>query len=635
MFQHLKQLSKHSIVYGLGTFITNLISFVLIPLYSRYLSQADYGMLTTLGILSTVLGIIMVLGAAGSFTRLYYDYGNEVERKRCAGAVWLLILLFSFAVALLLDLFGSRISIFRNIPFSPYVRMTIWTAFFSVASALPLTLMMVKRQAVRYAATSIVMFSANIIAIIFFVTYLKTGVLGVVIAKLYVSIAFFILFTLMMAFYMRLDLGAARKIIPEALNLGLPLVPSLIAIWTLAMIDRFFLERMLGLAVVGIYSIGYSFGLIMEFIVSSMSLAWVPFFFANAKSPEFRQAFSRLSTYFIAVAVFSALCLNLFSSEIILLMATSKFYEARLVMPVIVASALLHGLYYLPVNCIHYRKKTWKIALITLASAVTNCLLNWLLIPRYGMMGAAYATLLSYLLLLILAYIEGNRLYRIDYEYGRVLKLLACGGALYAVSLIALKPQISLSNIAAKLVITAIFPLLLLASGFFYKDEKEKVRIVLKKVAFLTFILLFFCLFLTACSREKEESKDVEEAFISKELFVEALYPSIRSSDLANNSALVYMELNPDLIAVVKLDLGSRNRFLLERDLLAYNLSEEEAFAIAMNNFDSRAPNLQLYADESGGAFMLPFWNQSYGFGSYALTAHLLSNGSQSLITQV
>jgi O-antigen/teichoic acid export membrane protein len=178
---------------------------------------------------------------------------------------------------------------------------------------------------------------------------------------------------------------------------------------------------MTSLSEVGLYNLGYQTGMVLSLIVSAINFAWAPIFYDTARNrKDARSLLSRMFTFYAVVVSVLAVGAILFSREAILIMAAKPFHEAYLVVPAVVVGYLFQGLYFMSVTPIFYMKKTYVLPFLTGVAALVNIGLNIWWIPRLGIMGAAYATLVAFALLFALTHIAAQRYYRIPYAYGKI-----------------------------------------------------------------------------------------------------------------------------------------------------------------------------------------------------------------------
>jgi len=477
MLKHIKSLAGQSIIYGVGGLLPKAIGFLLIPLYTHYLTPADYGILAFTTTINSILVILFQLGMDSAVTRFYYDFLDKPdEGRRYNGTIWLTLTFYSLLAALFLTWQGEAIFslLFKETPFYPYGLYTVWISFFTVASTIPLVLFRVREKATYYVIMTVGRFIVTTLAIIYFVAYLKQGAVGSLKGQLLTSLLFFIPFSLITLWSSRLSFY--WKYLKTTLVFSLPLIPHQLSGWALSVSDRILLERNVSLDQLGLYSLGYRMAMILDLLLLSINMSWSPFFYRLASTEEDApQTFSRITTYFTVLMLSLSLPVALLSSDLIKIMANPAFWSADQVVPVVVLAFIAHGFYFMFVNQLFFAKKTRKLASFTVTAALVNISLNIWLIPIYGIMAAAWTTTIGYTLLTVLVYFESKRTYPVPYEYRRIsIALLAALITYIFVNLIHIPNPVT--NLVVRTVAIAIFPLLLLSLRFFTPSELKGIK---------------------------------------------------------------------------------------------------------------------------------------------------------------
>lgn len=389
---------------------------------------------------------------------------------------YLYLLLSTFIFLGAISLFARQINnlLFQSKDYTLLVRLTIYTGFFNTLSTITFQLFRAKLQSVKFSLVSILRFLLNVSFNIYFILKLKMGLSGVVYGNLYTSILISILTFFLI--YKNLSLKISIYKLKNMLNYGLPLIPGGLSIWVLSVANRYFLERFSTTTELGLYSLGSRFSGILEFLIIQPFLTtWPSIYFPLAKEKDAPLTFSRLTTYFLLIGSFFSLGIIALSNPAIKIMADPQYWGTYKVIPLLVFSVLLYGFFSLLNVGIFIQNKTRYNPVIIGIAAVFNLSLNYFLIPPYGMLGAAYATFFSYLLMDLLAYIINVRVYPIPYEWIRILKIIS----VTILSLFIIN-QVQVSSwrreLLYKFLLLFIFPLLLWVSGFFTLGEMKRAK---------------------------------------------------------------------------------------------------------------------------------------------------------------
>jgi O-antigen/teichoic acid export membrane protein len=478
MYNTFKTIIKHTAIYSSSDLLAKAVGFFLLPIYTRYLSPADYGILELLSVTLSIIIIFIQQGMQTSFFRAYsFDYKDGLEeQKSVVGTSYFYLLFSSFILLGIIFLFSKQINslLFQSKDYTKLVQLTIITGFFNTLSRIPFQLFRAKLQSVRFSLVSILSFLINVCLNIYFILKLKMGLSGIIYGNLLTAILIAI-FTLFLI-YKHLSLGISFHKLKNMLSYGLPLVPGGLSIWVLSVANRYFLERLSTTTELGLYSLGNRFSGLLEFLIIQPFLTtWPSIYFPLAREKDAPITFSRLFTYFLVIGCFCSLGVIAISSPAIKVMADPKFWGAFRVVPLLVFSVLLYGLFSLLNIGLFIQKKTKYNPLIIGAAALFNLLLNYFLIPAYGMLGAALASFFSYLLMDLLAYLINIRIYPVPYEGIRILKII-----IITVLIFLIFNQIRLTSwkmeLFYKLLILSLFPLLLWILGFFTSNELKRAK---------------------------------------------------------------------------------------------------------------------------------------------------------------
>jgi len=480
MISRIRSITGQSAIYGLGNLLPKAIGFILIPLYTNFLTPADYGILYFVTSLLGIMSIFLELGLGNTITRFHYDYLQDKREQRAFyGTVWLSLHIFSLIATLLLIWQGENLfrSLFREVPFQPYGWLVLCIAFVNITSIIPLALFRVREQANYYITFTVGRFLLNTLAIIYYVSVLRLGAEGSLRGQLLSAIIFSIPFTLVSL--LNLDLRFDVNKLRASLAYGLPLIAHQLAGWALSVSDRLLLERYVSLTELGLYSLGYRFASILDLLLSSFNMAWAPFFFRTAKEEKNApRIFAQLTTYYAIVVLFLALGISACAREVLVLVANPAFWDAYTVIPVVVLAGIANGAYFITVNSLFYTKKTNKLPVFTGFAAITNVTLNMILLPKWGILGAAWTTVISYLISATLVFREARRIYPIPYEFKRLAVLFTIVTPLYVLG-VSIRFETVFVSLIFKLLLVFTFPLLLYVFHFFTTRELTGMRLAL------------------------------------------------------------------------------------------------------------------------------------------------------------
>jgi len=472
--QGIKQLIRNSLIYNLGNLLPVLINVLLIPVYARVLSPSDYGIVSIAETIIRILVILATMGTANAVVRFYFDFKDDpAQLKRYFGSIVSIVVgVGAILTAALLWQGESVLGIFirdlGNI-FDPYLKLAIWVAFISTLPPLLFSLYRAQNRALTVIALQSVSFLLNGGLVVYFTVFAHEGALGVLKGYLIASIA-----TLLVAapFFIRnTKIGIDRKMLSPLLRFSLPLVPGALAAWLMTFIDRIIINNMLEISDVGIYTIGYSAGMAMYLVVLGIQRAWVPYFFGHADADNAPSIFAKLTKYYLIIIALIGLVGSLFSKELLSWLISTDYSQSIPVVAPVILGYIFHGLYLMSVTPIFYKKKTSVSAWFYPVAAILNIVLNILWIPLWGIVGAALATTVSFILLFLITLISAQRLYYIPYRYWEFIIILSTALILYGVGHIYWS-----ENIWLKMMTILIYPIILYICRCIKIQEIAKVR---------------------------------------------------------------------------------------------------------------------------------------------------------------
>ena len=477
MLETIKHLTKHSIVYGLGGTLNKLIGFFLLPVYTRLLTPADYGILSLLTVTSSLASIVAQLGLGSAFFREIIYEGSDEQAVESTTLYFLLGESALFFGTLILISPGLSNLIFGTMDRAYLLRLVFLSDWVGVVDVVFNARLRARTQSSLYSLLSVVRFTVGILLNLYYIVVLRRGVEGLIVAALISDALFASLYFVLMAKDLRRTFSIL--ILRRMLRFGIPLVPVGLSSLLLTMADRYFLKHFSTIAQVGLYSLGYNIGMVMNLVEQAFQLAWPPHRFAIAKQPNAKHQFARILTYYLLAFGFLAMVLSLLAKELLMIMTTPKFYAAAAVVPLIALSYIFSGVRHMTNTGLAILNKNYYVPPIIVGSALINLGLNYVLIPPYGMIGAAWATILSYLILVIVQTLVNLHYYYIRYEYGRMAKLALTWGATYGLSLLIETPSLWL-NIGLKGLLLLIYPFVLYALRFYEKEELEALKGLLR-----------------------------------------------------------------------------------------------------------------------------------------------------------
>ena len=478
MFHRLKTLLTHTAIYGLGDVATSMVSFLLLPVFTRFLSPVEYGIIALLLTLEAITKIVFRWGIDGAFMRLYYDCPDVRARQQLASSIF--FFLAAVNSALLVVSLVAAPWIARTLLGTPgytgTLRLVLINTFAIGFFFIPLARLRIEQRSRQFATVAFSRSAATITARVVFVVLAGFGVLGMVLADLVVTAVFTVVLARWCAPLIRLSFS--RQMIADALRFGLPRVPHGIAHQAIAVSDRYLLSVLATVRDVGVYTIGATFGLTLKYFLGAFQTAWSPFLFEAMKRPDATNTYRAVTTYVVALLVLLAAGLSAIAADLVQLMTTPEYHDAARIIPWIAIGAVLQGFYQVTSIGLAITKRTEYYPIATGAAAISSVGANLLLIPRFGIFGAAWANVISYAVLAAVGRVFSQRYYPIPTEWSRLMRIMISGAFAYAVAMAVtsstLRPITGLFVRGS--LVTVTYPLMLLCLGFFRSTELDRFK---------------------------------------------------------------------------------------------------------------------------------------------------------------
>lgn len=392
-----QKLLKNTIYYSIGEIIPRIISFLLLPILTKYLTTNEYGIVSYTNSVMTFVFVIAALSLNTFVLRHYYSVKDEKSRKELIGSVFLfifgfncvLIVLQMFFFPILIDFFSV------NIPFKPYFQLAILNNFFDVISIIPLVLYRVKENAKGFLMLSLSRTLLQFLMVYVFVVIYNKGLLGSYYARLIINVPFMFVYFYMI--YKNSIFKINFKLIKEALHFTLPILPGSLAFLFVSLSDRVILERYISLDQLGVFSVAITLATVLNIVIQALYKTFEPILFKEYFNENFQETNLRLYKFYLLALFAGAFGTSIFSKEFFAIATSGAFKEGYKLVPFFIVSVVIAGINtYLNILMIA-NKKQKMVSFVSIISAIISVVFNLILIPNYGCYGAIIASSVSFL----------------------------------------------------------------------------------------------------------------------------------------------------------------------------------------------------------------------------------------------
>src|SRR6266571_4676419 len=397
----IKRLAKHSAIYGLGGIVSRILAVLLLPLYTSYLGRVGFGKIETIVALTTVLVIVLRLGISSAFFRFYFDSPDPERRTLVVRtSFWFTM---AMATAGLVAGFALATPLAHGLRLGddPWLVRAAFVGLWAQMNYEQLTsLFRVEERSLQFVYASVANVLLTVGATVLLVIGLHKGPTGAVVGNFIGTLAVYIV----LLAYRRYQLGLqfSRDLLRQMNHFGLPLVPSALALWAINFIDRIFIAQYKGQSEVGVYSVAVRISSAIVFLMMAFRLAWPAFAYSIEDDRHAKRTYAFVLTYLLLLCSWVSLALGLLSPWLVRLLARGPgFHRASEAVALLAFGSAAYAGYTVLSIGVGRARATQFNWVISGAAAVVNVVLNVILIPPYGMMGAAVATAAAYVVLFL------------------------------------------------------------------------------------------------------------------------------------------------------------------------------------------------------------------------------------------
>ena len=472
MSGYLRRLATTGASYTAASIASKLIAVALLPLYTRYLTPADYGAAEVFFAGVVAASIMIRFGLIEAVLRFYYKQGEDPDRvvATCfaalfwagtAGALVLLPLAEPISDALLDE------------PAPDLARIAIGGLWVLTLFEYLLTIFRLEERARAYLVTTLANVLATIALTVVLVVGSGEGARGLLIGSYAVGAASVL--ALIWVHRRRLSLRPETALLRRLLRFGTPTMPAELSLYSLNFIDRIILVRFAGLAEAGLYALAVKFAQVVNVVVRGFQLAWPPLAYSIRDDGEARRFYALTVTWFTAGCAFVVTGMWLLSRWIVRALAAPEFFGSYEAIGLITTGVTLYALSQVLVVILGRTGRTEFNIPATVAAVAVNVALNLLLVPSMGIVGAGLALVASYLVVVATMYGFTQRLFPVPYEWGRLGQVVAVSAILVGAGELAM-PAEGAAGLLGRLALWAAYPLLLFATGFLSRGERRALR---------------------------------------------------------------------------------------------------------------------------------------------------------------
>lgn len=485
MLKDIKNTIKQSAVYGLSRISTKLIAFILLPLLTLNFTVPEYGVYVLTESLWQILWAVFLFGFESGVVRWYLEITDELKRKRFLFSVALFLVVFNSLLFILIYLFSGPISsiVYENTGLAKFVIYASMIAAVESFSFIVFLLLRIEEKAKLYSILAVLSTLISLVLQIYFLQYSQIKLEGVFISK--IAAPLLIIIVLLPYFIRHIKIGIERTLLSELLKYSFPIMIASLVITLLNQVDRYILGSITGLRDVGIYGLAYNIsGLINFLVVSPFSLAFTVLSWKKLKDDNAKRFYTKTITYLFLAVIYISLIIALFTPHLIKIFAMkTDYWTASKYVPWIILAMPFYGIHFVGVFSFYVTKKTKYVFISYLIALAVNVICNFIFIPKFGIYGASFVNLGSFMVLCIAIYYFSKSNYFFEYEWYKIFLMMFTYTVL-AAPFFWFTFESRTIEILLKVLAVMIFPLILYIFRFYEPIEIKTFRGFVNKYIF-------------------------------------------------------------------------------------------------------------------------------------------------------
>jgi O-antigen/teichoic acid export membrane protein len=481
VLSYLKRLVTTGAAYQFGDIVAKGLALLTLPLYTHHLSTEAYGAAESLLTAVILASILLRVGVGEAFIRFYFDDTDTARRDRIARSATATVAWTTTLAALLAVAFAGEISrlllSFEDPLLIDCAVLGLW-AFTNLEMAY--AQLRVDERARAYVIASGANVAMTVIFTIALVVFAHQGARGLLLGNFGASalVVLGLWWTLRGRFSLKVRLADLRAM----LRFGLPTVPADASVYALQVADRFYLYRDYSPSAAGQYAVAIKLATVVFVAVRGFQYAWPPLAYSIESDEQAGRLYSLVTTYYALATGVVVCAVALLGRWMVRLLAAPRFFDAHRALPWLALGWALYGLYLVFIAIAGRVRVTSRNLPAAAAGLAINVALLLLLVPNnhagLGIAGAGIALCGAYTAMLLVMYLLTRGLFKISFQWRRLLQLAAILTAV-AVSGELLLPSAGLAGLVLRVAWLALGPAALLLTRFFAAHERDGARALL------------------------------------------------------------------------------------------------------------------------------------------------------------
>jgi O-antigen/teichoic acid export membrane protein len=480
---YLKRLASSLAAYQVADIVSKFMAVLLLPVYTRYINPAGYGVVELLGNGVILISILVRFGMIESFLRFYYTDDDQERRDALARRTVGLLLVSTTIVSIVLAVFAAPLSRvvlgYRDPSIFRIAVLGLW-AFTNLEMAY--AVLRVDERLRAYATATLTNVVLTIASSVVLVVVAGKGARGLLLGNYGASTVVLLALWWTMRDRLRPRPHHGVETHRVLFGFGLPTVPAEASVYALSIIDRYYIfhHGRLGPSMAGLYSIAVKLAGAVAFIVRAFQYAWPPLAYSVRDDAEAARLYGLVTTYYLLVSGLVVAGLALLGRWVLRVLAAPAFFDAYKALPWVALGWALYGLWVVFLVIAGRAKVTTRNFPAALAGLIVNVVMIVLLVPALGIAGAGVALCGAYVVMIGVMHFLTRRAFAASFEWMRLIQLVVVLGGMSVAGELLL-PTHGLVGFVSRAAVLAAMPLVLTATGFTHVEEREQARLLLAR----------------------------------------------------------------------------------------------------------------------------------------------------------
>ena len=473
---NIRSFFKHSSIYAVGNIINRLGAFVLLPIYTNYLTVGEYGAIELFYVISSFASGVLAIGLAHSTLRFYYEYDEEIERRHVVSTNYIGSLLITITGALIISTYAGELTdnVIKNDEYSIGIYIILATMVLELSTQICLAYL----RAIEYSMFFVIISFVKLIIQVALNSYLvvvhEAGVIGVLFGNLVtVAIGWLILtvFTLRrcgFVFHIKKFIPVVKYSFPFLLSTILGLIST--------NVDKIIITNFIALQALGIYALALKFSQILEFVIGEpFARSYGAFRFSIMNNKDAPEIQSKIVSYLYLISTFMIISISYFANDLLLLISKPEFWPASEFVPLLLIASLIKLMTYPLQSGILFAKKTKYLFYFTVVTAFVSVISNYFLIKSFNLYGACMALILIELVSLTMTNHVSQKFFYVKYDHKKLI-IITLLFALFMMPILYINDVQSILMLITKLFLLMLYPLSLYLFKIITNEELIQIK---------------------------------------------------------------------------------------------------------------------------------------------------------------